>query len=282
MNQPLDAIFNACNHGHGEPELRSAALACLQETSPSRKVASVHALAVARRDARMVVASAASLEATAILPGRPDRPVLVPPLDVRQRSMRTIEGRAALVHALAHIEFNAVNLALDAIWRFNGMPEGYYDDWLQVAAEEAMHFDMLSRHLVRLGHAYGDFPAHNSLWDMVEKTSNDVLARMALVPRTLEARGLDASPAVRAKLAQSGDVAAADIIDVILRDEIGHVAIGNRWYGWLCRMRGLDPLTTFDVLCRKHGAPVPRGPFNIEARRAAGFTEEELAALIRP
>ena len=185
-----------------------------------------------------------------------------------------------MIHALAHIEFNAINLALDAVWRFPGMPGDYYVDWLCVAAEEALHFSLLDAHLRTLGFAYGDFPAHNSLWDMAEKTSGDVLARIALVPRTMEARGLDASPAVRAKLAQAGDEAAAAILDIILCDEIGHVAVGNRWFGWLCAERSLDPLKTYPQLAAAYKAPQPRGPFNLEARRAAGFSEEELAALV--
>lgn len=184
-----------------------------------------------------------------------------------------------MIHALAHIEFNAINLALDAIWRFPGMPSDFYGDWLRVAAEEALHFSLLESHLRTLGFAYGDFPAHNSLWDMAEKTSGDVLARIALVPRTMEARGLDASPAVRAKLAQAGDQAAAGILDIILRDEIGHVATGNRWFGWLCKERGLDPVAIYADLAQDYKAPQPRGPFNLEARRAAGFSEAELAEL---
>ncbi|MGN6701888.1 MAG: ferritin-like domain-containing protein [Burkholderiaceae bacterium] len=260
-------------------ELRAAALACLLETDPARKAAMVAALREGRESGRLALRSEDALTSAAPVPGRPARPELVPPLQVGRRSMRTVEGRAALIHALAHIEFNAINLALDAIWRFPGMPDDYYADWLRVAAEEALHFGLLARHLETLGHRYGDFPAHNSLWDMAEKTADDVLARMALVPRTLEARGLDASPPVRAKLAQAGDHAAAAIIDVILCDEIGHVAIGNRWYGWLCGGRNLDPLATFAALCTRYKAPVPRGPFNLDARRAAGFTEDELAAL---
>jgi uncharacterized ferritin-like protein (DUF455 family) len=203
----------------------------------------------------------------------------VPPLAVKHRSMRTVEGRAALIHALAHIEFNAINLALDAIWRFPALPPAYYVDWLQVAAEEALHFSLLRDHLRTLGFGYGDFSAHNSLWDMAEKTRDDILARIALVPRTLEARGLDASPPMRAKLAQAGDLAAAQILDIILRDEIGHVAIGNRWFGWLCAQRRLDPIATYAELAQRFKAPQLRGPFNLEARRAAGFSEQELLAL---
>jgi uncharacterized ferritin-like protein (DUF455 family) len=190
--------------------------------------------------------------------------------------MGTVEGRAMLVHALAHIEFNAVNLALDALWRFPGMPDAYYLDWLRVANEEAYHFSMLADHLTVLGFAYGDFTAHDSLWEMVEKTRGDIVARMALVPRTLEARGLDAIPPLRAKLAQAGDLAVAGILDIILRDEVGHVEIGNRWYGFLCEQHGLEPRATYDDLVVRYRAPVLKGPFNLEARRRAGFTEAEL------
>ena len=184
-----------------------------------------------------------------------------------------------MIHALVHIEFNAINLALDAIWRFAAMPPDYYADWLRVADEEALHFSLLAGHLQVLGYAYGDFPGHGSLWEMAGKTRGDVLARMALVPRTMEARGLDAVPAVRAKLAQAGDHAAAGILDIILKDEIGHVGIGNRWYGYLCAQRGLDPLQTYARLAKKHAAPALRGPYNLAARRAAGFSELELVAL---
>jgi uncharacterized ferritin-like protein (DUF455 family) len=193
--------------------------------------------------------------------------------------MATLEGRAMLVHALAHIEFNAVNLALDALWRFPGMPEAYYLDWLQVAKEEAYHFSMLADHLRVLGHAYGDFTGHDSLWEMVDRTSGDIVARMALVPRTLEARGLDAIPPLRAKIAQAGDAQAAAILDIILRDEVGHVEIGNRWYQYLCQLQGLEPYATYDALAVRHRAPVPKGPFNLEARRRAGFSDVELARL---
>jgi uncharacterized ferritin-like protein (DUF455 family) len=203
----------------------------------------------------------------------------VAPAQVRQRSVRTEAGRAALLHALAHIEFNAINLALDAIWRFPGLPDRFYLDWLKVAREEAHHFDLLNRHLGRLGYGYGDFPAHNGLWEMAEKTRDDLLARLALVPRTLEARGLDASPLIRDKLAQAADPEGAAILDIILRDEIGHVAIGNHWYRHFCALQGRNPLTAYAELARRHGAPRLRGPFNLEARRAAGFDEAELEAL---
>jgi uncharacterized ferritin-like protein (DUF455 family) len=213
------------------------------------------------------------------LPGRPARPVLVQPGALRQRAVGTLEGRASLIHALTHIEANAINLALDIVWRFDGMPQAFYMDWLQVAQEEALHFELLEAHLRTLGFAYGDFPAHDGLWDMAARTRSDLLARLALVPRTLEARGLDATPAIRNKLVSVGDLRAAQILDIILRDEIGHVATGNRWYRHLCMQRGLDPVATYDLLALRHSAPVLKGPFNLDARRAAGFDEAELAAL---
>jgi uncharacterized ferritin-like protein (DUF455 family) len=184
-----------------------------------------------------------------------------------------------MLHAFSHIEFNAINLALDAIWRFPAMPDTYYADWLQVAAEEAYHYTLLTGHLGTLGYAYGDFPAHSGLWDMADRTRADLLARMALIPRTMEARGLDVSPGLRDKLAQAGDREAAAILDIILRDEIGHVRIGNHWYNWLCEQRGLDPVAAYADLADRYRAPVLRGPFNLSARKAAGFTDAELAAL---
>jgi len=212
------------------------------------------------------------------IPGRPAIK-LVPPAQLGLRSVHTLEGRAVLIHALAHIEFNAINLALDVMWRFANMPEKFYYDWLRVAQEECEHFGLLNQHLQTLGFQYGDFSGHDGLWEMAERTQEDVLARLALVPRTLEARGLDASPAVRHKLASGGDRAGAAIIDIILRDEIGHVGIGNYWYRWLCTERGLDPIKTYAELAATYRAPKLKGPFNIEARLAAGFEAAEIALL---
>jgi uncharacterized ferritin-like protein (DUF455 family) len=260
-------------------ELRARALHCLTEADPAAKTAAVAAMAVASEEGACTLDTQARMVSSAAIPGRPTKPDLVPPRLVGRRSMNTLEGRAMLIHALAHIEFNAINLALDALWRFPGMPAAYYTDWLLVAKEEALHFSLLAAHLQTLGYRYGDFAAHDSLWEMVEKTCDDVLARMALVPRTLEARGLDANPPLRAKLAQAGDQEAAHILDIILRDEIGHVEIGNRWYGYLCRQRGLDLRAAYADLAARYKAPALRGPFNIEARLQAGFTEEEVRAL---
>jgi uncharacterized ferritin-like protein (DUF455 family) len=254
--------------------LRQQALNALSAADIDVKLAATHAAL----DAAEVGAHDA-LMATVTLPGRPERPTLVSPKDVPQRSLSTVPGRAALIHALAHIEFNAVNLALDIVWRFPGMPEDFYRQWAQVASEEASHFAMLRAHLQTLGHTYGDFPAHDGLWEMAAKTQDDLLARLALVPRTLEARGLDVSPAIRAKLASVGDKDGAAILDVILRDEIRHVAVGNHWYRVVCGERGLDPLTAYATLAERYNAPKLRGPFNREARLAAGFEQVEIDAL---
>ena len=268
--------FRVNNH---QAELRQAALFWLCEPDAAGKAAGVQQLAADWLSGTLQLDHCAKLTATKLIPGVPVKPDLVAPRLVKRRSMITREGRAVLIHALVHIEFNAINLALDAIWRFANMPSEYYTDWLQVAGEEALHFSLLAGHLQTLDHEYGDFPGHSSLWEMTDKTSQDVLARMALVPRTMEARGLDAVPAMRDKLLQAGDTAAAAILDIILRDEIGHVLIGNRWYAYLCEQRGLEPVATYTALALQYKAPVLRGPFNLPARRAAGFTESELAAL---
>jgi len=260
-------------------DMRQAAINWLVSTDPERKAEGVKNLNAAWLSGQLALNTAVILPEPAAIPGRPEQPLLVSPLEVGKRSMRTPEGRAALIHALAHIEFNAINLALDAVWRFAGMPVQYYADWLKVAAEEAYHFELLNGYLQNAGYRYGDFSAHNSLWEMAERTRGDVLARIALVPRTMEARGLDASPPLRNKFLQIGDADAAHILEIILRDEIGHVAIGNHWFNWLCEQRGLEPVASYQVLAGQYHAPAMRKPLNMEARRKAGFTEEELALL---
>lgn len=215
------------------------------------------------------------------IPGSPALPALVSFNRIKQYPLDTLKGRAALLHAITHIELNAIDLALDIVWRFADMPEAFYIEWITIAKEEAKHFLLLREHLVSLGFDYGDFDAHNALWDMAERTSGDLLARIALVPRTLEARGLDASPAVRNKLISVGDQRAGEILAIILHDEIGHVACGNRWYRYLCQQRGLDPVAYYAELTVQYDAPVLRPPFNLDARRKAGFEQAELDALLR-
>jgi len=214
------------------------------------------------------------------VPGRPLQPRLVQPAQLPQRSMASAEGRAALLHAIAHIEFNAVNLALDAAWRFERMPAQFCLDWLSVAVDEARHFMMIEGLLRSRGYRYGDFDAHDGLWEMAERTRGDVLERMALVPRVLEARGLDATPQIQAKLRQVGDQQAADALEVILREEVRHVALGNRWFEALCAERGVQPRLFFLQAMRTHRAPRLRGRINREARIAAGFSDSELDELL--
>nr|WP_229011038.1 ferritin-like domain-containing protein [Paraburkholderia gardini] len=259
--------------------MRSEALGVLRERDAVTKAVATRDLHARACEGLLPCRPERSLDEPAGLPGRPERPELVDPRGLGRRSMQSPQGRAVLLHALAHIEFNAINLALDAVWRFAAMPAAFYLDWLKVASEEAHHFSLLTARLADSGHVYGDFPAHDGLWDMCERTRGDVLARMALVPRTLEARGLDASPPIRARLQQAGDHESAAILDVILRDEIGHVLIGNRWFRYLCDREALDPHATYARLATQYHAPRLRGPFNFEARRDAGFDEAELAAL---
>jgi uncharacterized ferritin-like protein (DUF455 family) len=261
-------------------ELRQQALQALLEPDSQRKV--LLAQVLRGKAATIFIATDARFPAPAGLPGCPARPELRSHLDVPKRSPFTREGLAALLHAVTHIEFNAINLALDAAWRFPGMPRDYYLDWVKVAAEEAHHFSLLRAQLQGMGYDYGDFPAHTGLWDMIAKTEGDVLARMALVPRTLEARGLDATPPMQAKLRRVGTpdaLRAVEILDIILRDEIDHVAIGNHWYRYLCSQRGLEPIATYAELARSYGAPRLKGPLNLDARRQAGFDEAELTFL---
>lgn len=267
---------------------RHEALAVLLEDDPVTKAARATALwdAVQTQaddllnDAQRLETLTLTPAQEAVMPGKPDRPRLVPAREVPTRSPFTLEGRAALIHAICHIEFNAINLALDAVWRFADMPARFYRDWLQVAGEEALHFTLLRQHLEGLGWHYGDFDAHDGLWTMCHKTRDDIVARMALVPRTLEARGLDATPLIQDKLTRAGDLRAVEILDLILRDEIGHVRIGNHWFHHLCAARQLDATALYPDLVKRYEAPRLRPPFNEAARKAAGFTDAEIAFLL--
>lgn len=259
--------------------LFDVARACLDATSPDDKVALTAAAAVAytRGDLRMP-ADAPAPEPIA-MPGRPTRPGLVHPWELSKRGLGSTQGRAAFIHSIAHIELNAIDLAWDAIYRFRGLPADYYADWLAVAADEARHFTMLRTRLRVFGHDYGDFDAHNGLWEMAEKTAHDGLARMALVPRVLEARGLDVTPAMITKLRVLGDDVTADILATILREEIAHVASGSRWFRWHCEQVGAEPRARFRELLDEYAHGSLRGPFNHDARLAAGFELDEIAYL---
>ncbi len=257
-NTDYDAVFAALTEA--DPTAKCAKVAALEPFDP----ATTWSITIQPNDLRV--------------PGRPPRPALIRPRDVPTRGLGSAEGRAALIHAIAHIEFNAINLALDAAWRFRGLPAPFTRDWISVAQDEARHFAMLRTRLRDYGHDYGDFPAHNGLWEAAEKTAHDPLERMACVPRVLEARGLDVTPGMIEKLRQARDVATVDVLTIILEEEVRHVAIGTHWFRWLCAQRGLEPLPTFTGLIARHGMGI-RPPFNEPARLAAGFDAAELALL---
>jgi len=252
---------------------------CLALADPQDKCSAVSALADAVEQDRFEWDHAVPVEAITE-PGRPSRPHLVDPLIVPRRRLGSETGRAALVHAIAHIEFNAINLALDAAYRFRDMPQQYYLDWLSVAQDEARHFLLLQSRLAQLGWQYGDFPAHNGLWEMAEKTADSCLVRMALVPRVLEARGLDVTPGMIGRLNAAGDEKTVAALDVILAEEVRHVAIGTHWFNFCCEREHKPPLETFLELLESRFTGSIRGPFNLEARFEAGFSKDEMKALM--
>lgn len=258
-------------------ELIELAGSCLQERDPANKVARTRQVAGLFRERGSC--GTPPVHAGTCSPGRPDKPRLVHFSRLAQRRLTTSQGRAAFLHALAHIEFNAINLAWDAVCRFPGMPVQYYLDWSGVAAEEAYHFTLLDERLRETGYAYGDFPAHDGLWEMAQKTAHDPLVRMALVPRVLEARGLDVTPGMLGRLAAVGDDRSVRILQRILDDEIGHVRIGSHWFEYLCKDRYLDPAKTFVQLLCDYGMERIRPPLNLPARRQAGFAQRELDML---
>jgi uncharacterized ferritin-like protein (DUF455 family) len=255
-----------------------AAKQCLSLSDPAAKCNAVFALAEAVGQSSLAWDGDGAVEPIGP-PGRPVRPELVDASRVPRRRLGSETGRAALVHAIAHIEFNAINLALDAAYRFRGMPEQFYRDWVSVAFDEANHFLLLTRRLHQMGSGYGEFPAHDGLWEMAEKTADSCLVRMALVPRVLEARGLDVTPGMIDRLTAVGDRDTIDVLQVILAEEVRHVAIGTHWFRFCCQREGKDPLDTFLDLLKDHYPGSLRGPFNLEARFEAGFTRQEMAAL---
>jgi uncharacterized ferritin-like protein (DUF455 family) len=248
---------------------------CLDSCDPEEKTA------LTAQAFTELLAGELSLESVAApLPfadaGRPARPKLVPPRNLPRRSPASREGRIALLHAIAHIEFNAINLAWDAVYRFRGLPARYYHDWARVAAEEAYHYRLLAARLAELSSAYGALDAHDGLWAAAARTAHDPLVRMALVPRVLEARGLDVTPGMIERLHKAGDSASVALLEIILRDEIGHVEIGTRWFHYLCAQRQLDPEQTFSALLDEYMQGQVRSPFHYEARRRAGFSDSEM------
>lgn len=253
-------------------------LTCLLLSQPEKKCAAVFALQTRFDNEDLDLTQTNEIHPVNV-PGRPEKPILVSPRDVARRNLATEEGRIALIHAIAHIEFNAINLAMDAMYRFQKMPLEYYRDWMQVAYEEAQHFTMLSKRLQDLGCEYGKFDAHNGLWEMAIKTQHSVIARMALVPRVLEARGLDVTPGMIKRLQGHGDAATVEILKIIFEQEIGHVAIGSRWFNYACSLENVSPEKTFQDLLTEYMSGDLRGPFELEARRKAGFSSAELEVL---
>jgi uncharacterized ferritin-like protein (DUF455 family) len=262
----MSSLFAACGQALAEPD-------------PMAKAARTREIAAAFARGELTVDADAPPPLAITAPGRPGKPALVNIRDLPKRGIGSAEGRAAFLHAVAHIEFNAINLALDAAYRFRGMPAGFYADWVQVADDEARHFVMLAGRLRELGFAYGDFAAHDGLWDMAQATADSCLRRMALVPRVLEARGLDVTPGMIVRLRHSGDDASADILAVILAEEVAHVGFGTRWFHWCCEREGLAPAREFIRLVRETSRGVLRGPFNRPARAQAGFDEFEMTEL---
>ena len=260
-------------------DLHAAAKRCLDATDPAEKLRLTHATWAAFLAGELQPDDASPAPEPIRAPGRPELPRLVPQRQVPHRGLGSAEGRAALVHAVAHIEFNAINLAWDAVYRFRGKPLDYYRDWASCAHDEARHFAMLSERLAELGHVYGDFDAHNGLWEMAEKTAHHDTARMALVPRVLEARGLDVTPGMIERLLSVGDERTVAILEVILREEVAHVAAGTRWFHHCCERDGLNPREAFLDLLRQYMGRQLRGPFNRPARLQAGFDSEELDRL---
>ncbi|MEF3080665.1 ferritin-like domain-containing protein [Luteimonas sp. SMYT11W] len=260
-------------------DLFAAARHCLDARDPDDKIALTAEYARRFRDGALPLDANAPAPEPIGMPGRPERPKLVHPRELPRRGFGSDEGRAAFIHAIAHIELNAIDLGWDAVYRFRDLPDAYYADWVSVAADEARHFVLLRDRLRDLGFDYGDFDAHNGLWEMCEKTAHDGMARMALVPRVLEARGLDVTPGMIVKLRALGDLETVAVLEVILREEVAHVAAGSRWFRWFCERRGVQPESTFRDLLSDYARAVLHGPFNIDARAAAGFSEEELAAL---
>lgn len=261
--------------------LFEAAKICLDESSVEGKLACCDAAAGAWRAGDLAIDREASEALPVVvidLPGRPPRPVLVATNALPQRGFGKPKLRAALFHALAHIEFNAVDLAWDAVYRFRGLPRDFYDDWVSVAVDEAAHFRLLRECLHRLDTDYGDLAAHNGLWEMAVKTADNLAARMALVPRVLEARSLDVTPMIAQRLRSVGDHEGAAVIARIEHDELAHVQAGSRWFRFACERDGLDADAHFLQLVERF-MPRLRGPFNQDARRAAGFSDDELVAL---
>ncbi len=253
--------------------LREAARAVVAAPDPVEKVRLAQIAGAAWRDRRLPIGARSTAEPMPDRPGRPARPELLSPRAMPRRSTQGLRGRIALLHAMAHIELNAVDMTWDLVGRFAhvALPRSFFDDWVEVAAEEAGHFALVSRRLGELGAAYGDLPAHDGLWQAAQATADSLIARIAIVPLVLEARGLDVSPGLIASLEAAGDTASAAVLGVIYRDEKRHVAYGAKWFRWLAEQAGLAPEPLFHDLVRRNFRGGLKPPFNDRARAEAGL-----------
>ncbi|MBT5895061.1 MAG: ferritin-like domain-containing protein [Rhodospirillaceae bacterium] len=261
--------------------LSEAACAILQTADPAAKAAAGTELAAAWRRGDIATVGTAH---PPIRPARPSRPELRRPGDMPRRGTSGTRGRIALLHAVAHIELNAIDLAWDLIARFahDDLPRAFYDEWVSVAADEGRHFTLLAARLAELGTTYGDLPAHDGLWQAAVDTADDLTARLAVVPMLLEARGLDVTPAMVGKLLRGGDQKSSEILQLILDEEISHVAIGCRWFEWSCQRLDLEPVDHWRALIAKSFASVLKPPFNEMARNRAGMAAKYYQPLDAP
>ena len=257
-------------------ELRAHCLKALASTDLNKKLNQVKVVYESFKSHQMTIDSKVDIQHTYHLPGAPLTPQIVPPRLVEKRSTSTEQGKLIFVHALAHIEFSAINLALDIIWRFKDLPDQFYSDWLQIAYEEHLHFNLLNDYLKKFDLSYGSFNAHNSLWEMADRTRHDLIHRLALIPRTMEARGLDVTPPIIEKFKQQKDDDIAAILQIIFEEEIRHVSIGNIWYRWACKAQKLAPHETYKNLLKTYDIKLNYEKLNKEARYKAGFLKEEL------
>lgn len=267
------------HHSLQQSSLQQQCYAALMESNPSKKCRLTADLRKRFENNELSIDHQTAKAIT--IPGRPEKPELVLPKFLKKRGIAKQSGRNHLMHAIAHIEFNAINLALDAVYRFADQPFEFYRDWLRVASEEAKHFGLINDYLSKQNIQYGDFPAHDGLWDMCVRTSDNVLARMALVPRVLEARGLDVTPSLIEKLTHTKDMDAVAVLNVIYAEEIDHVRIGSDWFIFHCKQQHVEPEKTFLECVEKYLHGELRGPFNLSARQKAGFTETELSYLTK-
>lgn len=265
-------------------------IACLQvlaAAEPTEKVRLAHACYSAWQSGQLSSGIEWHCRDDIGAPGRPPHPLLAPPRQVQRRRATGAKGRISLLHAIAHIEFNAINLAFDMVARFGNDRDvaltdraNFISDWLSVGNDEARHFTLISNRLVEMGSHYGELLAHEGLWEAATNTRQDVAARLAIAPLVLEARGLDVTPGMINRLKSAGDVESAEILETIYRDEIGHVAAGARWFRHVCKARNRDPVSYFHELVQANYSGKLKEPFNTDARDRAQLSRDFYEPLV--